>query len=888
MRNYYICFICIILLILSVKAFSQNVSTDSINRYFYSQTYVFPQEKIYAQTDRSDYLINDTIWFRAYLVNAQTHRPDSGSNFVYAELVNSANDIIERVKVRKEKNVFAGYIPISQEFPAGTYQLRFYTSYMTNLHENYFFRRNIHIGNYMSAKYGVDANFSTDNDGKDVNVKFRFYNKQTFETFKPEKLYINDKESNRNNVRLGSDSVISIRLKPSEILNRSILIEYLLNGYTQREFLNIPDKNKDFSVSFFPEGGSLLQGATNKIAFKATNSAGLGENITGYIVDNEGDTLNSFRSTHLGMGIVTLKIDKKEPRYALCTNSAGEEKRIALPTVENNRIALRADWRNNNLLISLNKPLDYLIPKKLYFLLHCRGTVVYSETWNTQKPIINFSGKELPSGVLHALLLDENLNPLSERLVFNKNVSDIAYTVFTTEKERFNPREHVMASVSISNSNGQSLSGSFSVAITDNWIISPDSSINILSTLLLTSDLQGYIESPAEYFNSKADGQRNLDILMMTQGWRRYDVSKILKRDYEYPLRGMEVAQEISGKVFRRYGKNRKAKDYLVTLFAMDHAQTTQTATDENGHFVFRNLSFPDSTRFIVQSNTQSGGNRAKIEITEDFSVPNNILTLARQKRSTNASSELQTEKDFYTSISKRNNLMAGISHYQLQEFVVTGHTPKKREETTHWATSEFSQKVTSEEIERLHPSNMLELLMLTPGLAVNGDQVYISRYYSNLSQTVPMPTIIVDGVITASPHLNSILPQNVKSIEVLKEPLSFALGPKGLNGAILITTKQGGSLINSVNTDNLTFITPLGYQITKEFYSPCYDTEEKTENKNPDERTTIYWNPNIQLTKEGKGFFEFYTSDSDKGYSVTIEGITDDGKIIQKTARIF
>lgn len=87
MRIVYLINICIAFLLISSGAFSQTVSADSISSYFYTQSYVFPQEKIYAHLDRSDYLINDTIWFRAYLVNAQTHIPDSESNFVYAELI---------------------------------------------------------------------------------------------------------------------------------------------------------------------------------------------------------------------------------------------------------------------------------------------------------------------------------------------------------------------------------------------------------------------------------------------------------------------------------------------------------------------------------------------------------------------------------------------------------------------------------------------------------------------------------------------------------------------------------------------------------------------------------------------------------------------------------
>jgi hypothetical protein len=129
----------------------------------------------------------------------------------------------------------------------------------------------------------------------------------------------------------------------------------------------------------------------------------------------------------------------------------------------------------------------------------------------------------------------------------------------------------------------------------------------------------------------------------------------------------------------------------------------------------------------------------------------------------------------------------------------------------------------------------------------------------------------------------SSALYQNVSSIEVLHEPLSFVLGPKGKGGAILITTKGIDEMYIPVETENISFITPLGYQITREFYSPAYDSPAKVESGIPDERVTVYWNSNVELDNQGKGYFEFYTSDSDKGQTIVVEGMTEDGKILKR-----
>lgn len=73
-----------------------------------------------------------------------------------------------------------------------------------------------------------------------------------------------------------------------------------------------------------------------------------------------------------------------------------------------------------------------------------------------------------------------------------------------------------------------------------------------------------------------------------------------------------------------------------------------------------------------------------------------------------------------------------------------------------------------------------------------------------------------------------------------------------------------------------------LGYQRPIAFYSPKYETKQSQKNPKPDLRTTLYWNPNIHTDKQGNASVEFYTADSEASFSVVIEGVTDDGKLIR------
>ena len=57
------------------------------------------QEKVWLHTDRPSYHAGDTIRFRAFLVDAATHRPSPYSRFVYVDLVNRRDSVLKKVKL---------------------------------------------------------------------------------------------------------------------------------------------------------------------------------------------------------------------------------------------------------------------------------------------------------------------------------------------------------------------------------------------------------------------------------------------------------------------------------------------------------------------------------------------------------------------------------------------------------------------------------------------------------------------------------------------------------------------------------------------------------------------------------------------------------------------
>ncbi|HAL81778.1 MAG TPA: hypothetical protein DCO83_05705, partial [Mucilaginibacter sp.] len=115
--------------------------------------------------------------------------------------------------------------------------------------------------------------------------------------------------------------------------------------------------------------------------------------------------------------------------------------------------------------------------------------------------------------------------PLNERLVFIDR-HDSLNIQFRPDKPRYNARESVALQIKVTDRNGDPVSGNFSFAVTDDAQVKIDSldSENIITRMLLTSDLKGYVEQPGYYLNSKtSEAWQALDNLLLTQGWVGYD-----------------------------------------------------------------------------------------------------------------------------------------------------------------------------------------------------------------------------------------------------------------------------------------------------------------------------------------------------------------------------
>jgi TonB-dependent SusC/RagA subfamily outer membrane receptor len=500
------------------------------------------------------------------------------------------------------------------------------------------------------------------------------------------------------------------------------------------------------------------------------------------------------------------------------------------------------------------------VEKPLNLIIHAKGIVIYAGAWPKQNTL-SIDKAAFPSGITQILLLDENMNPMSERLVFCLNTDEMARAEISTNKPEYKKRELVSANVRVTDTKNNPLEGDFSVSVTDNRDVLPDSSFTIISSLLLCSDIRGYIEAPEYYIKN----QSSIDALLLTQAWKRYNIPAVLNDSLERPTHYMELGQEISGTVQRVIG-NKVNVDNSVSIFSLNENYADATTSDENGRFYFNGFEFPDSVIYIVQALSKRGNKYVELVTDKEtfteikpFTIPN-FIPDSLLLRYIEKSDRKYIEEN-------------GSRSIELEMVTITGQKNEPDEKSTY--SSMMNTVITSDKFERY--TDLYQALMIVGGVMVSGDKISIRG-------SSAQPVIIVDGAIWENVDLRDINILDVESLEIMKGAEAAVLGSRGAGGAIIINTKMGTLTPKKGIKLNMATLMPKGYRKDVEFYSPKYETDKQMEET--DRRTTIFWKPNVRIS-QGNAEFDFYTADSYSTYSIIVEGITKKGQIIRTSATI-
>ena len=553
-----------------------------------------------------------------------------------------------------------------------------------------------------------------------------------------------------------------------------------------------------------------------------------------------------------------------ETYYVTARTNDSITKRFDLPAIEPKGISIAMSHYKQEIRYEIQKTAATEWPQKLFLLAHTRGKLAILQPINPERTFGKMNDSLFTEGITHFMLIDQQGNALSERLVFVPDHKPNQWQI-TADQPTYGKREKVSLQIAAKDNEGNPVEGTFSVSITDRKSIQPDSlADNILSNLLLTSDLKGYVEDPAYYFlNQDARTLRSIDYLMMTHGWRRHKIENVLRTPSLNFTNYIEKGQTISGRIMGFFGAN--VKKGPICVLAPKYNIIATTETDEKGQFIV-NTSFRDSTTFLVQARTKKGF--AGVDILMD--PPQYPVATHKAPYFNGAATFME---DYLMNTRDQYYMEGGMRVYNLKEVTVTAKRERPSSKSIY--TGGINTYTVEEDRLQGYGQTAFDAASRLPSVTItNGSEIHIRN---NSEPAI----IVIDDIVyeDASDILKDIQVSDMSSISLLRGADAVILGPRASGGAIVITLKDPRNLPARPAQGIITY-TPLGYSESVEFYHPTYDTPEKKNAQRSDFRSTVYWNPELRLDAEGKATIEYYTPDSTAPEDIIIEGVDKNGKV--------
>ena len=773
------------------------------------------KEAIYIQLDKGTYASSDTLWYKAYVFDANQLSSTKKSGILHVDLLSSENEVIKRFLVPLTAGLGGGHFPLVQaELSDGEYILKAYTNWMLNFDNKDFFSKKIRI---ISEKTPAELSLpqtAVKSISKVTKVGMPSPNRQDYDVqFLPE----------------GGHLVAGIE---TNVGCKVLSVE-----------------GKGVGVS-----GNILNGKDEVVAAFTTSPKGIGsfkflplngEKYTA-IITSSGDVKRNYVLPDLKSSGTVLNVDN-HPDSSLLTITVS---RSELPNVG-----------------------------PYYLIMSCRAGAYAVEIdlkeLTTQR--IQIQKKKFPTGILRVTLLNEAHQSLNDRIVFI-NHWDFLNMEVQTDKDVYERRDSVGISFAVNEMQDKAIVGSFSVAVTDDSQVNPYSVVNgnLLTETLLKSGVKGDIESPADYFENHKDAAKALDLLLMTQGWTAFDwqglfIDPELKYEAEtdFEIKGRVVGAFNGSKVGRKVAllstKPLFLKDTLtddkgdfifkdLPTFELPVFQIrTSNKNDKsfNLNIEIEERKFPEYARIkkqqkewtdlTISTNEELSRLKEVRRKLEGFELKEvNISAKKIVNRSDNLNGPGEADQVLNEEDLKKEagSTLLEVLEKRIKGFMLTpaGATVNTQPVKFIFDAMDLEFGEAFSPIDLRNTLNSYSMENIT-GLEVSFNMKYTSRYNFRHIENSNLISYVEGG------------------------PAYIEITTRSKNGPFSRKSK-GMYLYRS-----LPFSLPL-----QEFYGPKY-SRPKVQTDLPDLRPTVYWNPNILTAEDGKASFSFYTTDIPGTYTIIVEG---------------
>ena len=851
---------------------------------FHNYSQLLSPEKVYLHTDKDVYFATDTIWFSGYVENASYAAEFEESNYIYVELINDQlirdeasisnfakieQKVIVRKKLRRIGNTFQGHMVIPEMNSTGKAIVRGYTYWMLNRPVEYMFYKEIEITN------PIKDNAVAAMQEKGVKRKADY-------------------------LRIGE-----------------------LSPFEKEKQEKKEAKKERYDVQFLPESGNMIAGTNATLYVKSITVEGKGAPVFGEIMDKEGNIIAQYTTDSLGFGKLMIVNIPDGSLSATINDSTGYASLTQLPEPVPTGVAINGtigvtslkEYSDKDFLRFSIISSESLLGNGLMAILHNGSEIYYNKPLQRGAERLTLQPKVLTPGIHSISVIDIKGNVYAERPFVVLPCNEEAMTV-ETDKQEYGKRELVNVSIKLPDAMADS-TANFSVSVTDANIAANPERTTMESYMLLKSELKGYIDDIAYYFNRSVPLAKRMqrgDMLMQTQGWRYYDLEKITQGKSEIPHFGKEYKQTLFGKVVNMTGLTNRA---IVSFLAPSIGFKAMGQID-SGYFVLHDVNFPEGTRFIISAVGKNGRSiRQTPELMQEYYAP--VFKYPVRPGEVTYSEEFRkTVENIYYNNEDGEHAMA----YELDPVVITSQliTPKnspspianypiKREwyrdtlamksyaqsyNVSAYVVAAYSgvrevfgdtgEGITVPEYAKARSADTAAYEMGVPagsligpkstaGSMAGGQVTKPGRYglvLVYLNGTFVHPEEAVHTVLSLPlSQVESMI--YVSGVSAAPFQPSFDAGDVNPYPVLMVRTKP------HVRTDQIPYNVscdyPLGWQKPVKFYTPKYNTAEARKGTNKDNRMTLYWNPSVKVDANGEAWISFYTSDTPGKYRIEIEG---------------
>jgi hypothetical protein len=623
-----------------------------------------------------------------------------------------------------------------------------------------------------------------------------------------------------------------------------------------------------FTVTFFPEGGNLVNGIQSKVAFLAANQNGKGLDCSGVIVDDKSDTIVKFTAFKFGIGTFLFTPEPGRTYKAVIALPDGKKNTQELPAAYNYGYVMQLSETDNNFIkVTVKGPANNSPSASIYLFAHTRTSVKSVQNGKIQNGNAEFliDKNKLGDGISHFTVFNSEKQPVCERLYFKYPEQKLEIGL-TADAKEYDQRRKISININAADRDKNPSAANLSMAVYRLDSLQRVEEMDINNYLWLSSDLAGTVESPEYYFSGdSADAKSAVDNLMLTHGWRRFRWEDILgNKKPAFEFIPEYAGHIVTGKIIKKNSRLPEKNIGAYLSVPGTRLQFKTSVSDSSGNIKFEMKDFYNEGEIIVQTNNQLDSGYT-VEVRNPFadnysikSLPEFSLSKVNEQalQSLNAGMQVQ-------------NTYSGNKIRQVRLPAVDTNTFFVKPDFAYLPDN-YVRFTTMEEVLR-------EYVMPVMVRKKNGKFHLPILDIQHKEPFEQDPMLLLDGVpVFDMDKFMSYDPLKVRKLEVVSKMYYF--GNMFFPGIVNFVT-YSGDLPGYELDPHATVIDYEGLQLQRDFFSPVYETKEQYKSRLPDFRNLLYWSPALKTDTKGTGTISFYSSDLPGKYAVVVQGLTADGK---------